>query len=196
VIITPTLVIELLEQVTKLHIPFMVGGSFPSSAWGQPRQTNDLDIALLMTAQDAARLHEVTRGSFMGSEAGMLEALESKEPFASFQLLHFEETFKIDFFVLAPDEYVVGALARARPYEIAPGKPFPFTSPEDIVLTKLRWFELGNRISDKQWNDIVQILEIQRGHLDYSYLDKWSQWFGVVDLLHDALSQVVIDSES
>ena len=188
---TPSLVIDLLELLQSLGIQFMVGGSFASSAWGQPRQTYDLDLAILLKPSDIKRLHEATRRDFMGSESQMLEAIESTEEFRSFQLLHFEETFKIDFFVLQPSEYVSESLSRAQPYELAPGKGFPFASPEDTVITKLRWFVLVDRVSDKQWNDIVQVLEIQQGQLDDAFLDKWASYFGVFDLLVEARLQVV-----
>jgi hypothetical protein len=191
VISTPSLVIELLECLQNLGIRFVVGGSFASSAWGQPRQTNDLDLAVLLKPTDIQNLYEATRQDYMGSESQMSEALESTEEFRSFQLLHFEETFKIDFFVLNPSEYVSESLSRAQRYELAPGRSFPFASPEDTVITKLRWFVLGNKVSDKQWNDIVQVLEIQQGQLDEAYLDRWARFFGVVDLLVEARSQVV-----
>ncbi|AIE87307.1 hypothetical protein OP10G_3939 [Fimbriimonas ginsengisoli Gsoil 348] len=127
----------------------------------------------------------------MGSQEQMREALESREEFRSFQILHFEETFKIDLFVLEANEYVTELFKRARQYELAPNRLFPFTSPEDIVLTKLRWFVLGNRVSDKQWNDIVQVLELQEGQLDHVYLHRWAEFFGVYSLLAEARSQAV-----
>jgi hypothetical protein len=191
VISTPSLVIELLECLQNLGIRFIVGGSLASSAWGQPRQTNNLDLAVLLNPTDIQNLHEATRHDYMGSESQMLDALESAEEFRSFQLLHFEETFKIDFFVLNPSEYVLESLSRAQRYELAPGRSFPFASPEDTVITKLRSFVLGNKVSDKQWNDIVQVLEIQQGQLDEAFLDKWARFFGVFDLLVEARSQVV-----
>jgi hypothetical protein len=191
VISTPNLVLELLGTLQELGIPFMVGGSFASSAWGQPRQTNDLDLAILLNREAIPALHEATRAEYMGSEAEMIEALESMEAFSSFQLLHYEETFKIDFFVLRADEYVLTSLQRAVPYELAPGQSFPFAAPEDVIITKLRWFEVGNRVSDRQWNDIIQVLEIQQGNLDETFLDRWSKHFGVFDLLIEARMQVV-----
>jgi hypothetical protein len=191
VISTPNLVIELLERLERIGIQFIVGGSFASSAWGQPRQTYNLDLAVLLKHPDIQNLHELTRQDYAGSESQMCEALESTEKFRSFQLLHFEETFKIDFFVLNPSDYVYESLRRAKRYELAPGKSFPFASPEDMVITKLRWFVLGNRVSDKQWNDIVQVLEIQQGQLDEAFLDKWAAYFGVFELLVEARSQVV-----
>ena len=76
--------------------------------------------------------------------------------------------------------------------ELFPGKEFPIASAEDIVITKLRWFVLGNRISDKQWNDIVQVLEVQQGNLDLEYLTRWANYFQVLDLLREAQSQIAI----
>ncbi len=76
--------------------------------------------------------------------------------------------------------------------ELFPGKEFPIALPEDIVIIKLRWFVLGNRISDKQWNDIVQVLEMQAGNLDEEYLTLWATHFNVLELLRDAQSQIVV----
>ena len=58
---TPNLVIELLERLERIGIQFIVGGSFASSAWGQPRQTYNLDLAVLLKHTDIQNLHELTR---------------------------------------------------------------------------------------------------------------------------------------
>lgn len=187
----PNLVVSFLETLDRLGIRYMVGGSFASSAWGQPRQTNDIDIALLLENRKVPEFHRAMKDDFMGSEDQIFEALQSSGEFRSFQLLHFEETFKIDCFVLNEDEYVAESFKRVRKYELSPGKSFPLASPEDMVLTKLRWFVLGNQISDRQWNDIVQVLEIQEGLLDEKYLNHWADFFRVRELLDRAKSQVV-----
>lgn len=49
--------IDLLDRLSELEIPFMIRGSFASSAWGQPRQTNDLDVATLLREEDVKHLH-------------------------------------------------------------------------------------------------------------------------------------------
>jgi len=127
----------------------------------------------------------------MGSESQINEAIQAHGSFRSFQLLHYEETFKIDFFLADEDEYTSASFLRAKQYELAPGRAFPVKSPEDILITKLRWFDLGRRISDKQWNDIVQVLEIQQDNLDNSYLDAWCNHFQLIELLDEARLQVV-----
>ncbi|MBI1950999.1 MAG: hypothetical protein HYS34_06525 [Acidobacteria bacterium] len=32
-------------------------------------------------------------------------------------------------------------------------------TPEDILLQKLRWYRLGNEVSDRQWRDVTDLLQ-------------------------------------
>lgn len=52
---------------------------------------------------------------------------------------------------------------------------------------------MGLRVSDRQWNDIVQVIDVQLPNLDRTYLVKWCEEFGVLDLLKDAVSQARAD---
>jgi hypothetical protein len=61
-------------------------------------------------------------------------------------------------------------------------------TPEDILLQKLRWFRLGNEVSDRQWRDIVGILLVQGEALDRIYLQRGAATLGVVDLLARAVA--------
>jgi len=63
------------------------------------------------------------------------------------------------------------------------------TKPEDILLRKLRWYRLGNEISDRQWRDILGIVLTQEGRMDDPYLERGAQVLGVSDLLARALSE-------
>lgn len=65
--------------------------------------------------------------------------------------------------------------------------PYVYT-PEDILLQKLRWFILGNEVSDRQWRDIVGILLVQGDALDRGYLQRGAVTLGVVDLLTRAVA--------
>jgi hypothetical protein len=191
--LTPVRVIVegLIPLFDRLEIPYMVGGSFASSAWGEPRQTHDIDIAVYLSSVGAERLFELTEGEFMLSLSDMKQAVRSTEEFRAFQMIHFDETFKVDVFVLHHNEYSEVSMSRIVPYELFPGLMVQFATPEDTVITKLRWFVLGNRVSDKQWNDVVQVLEGRKGQLDEAYMIKWATHFNVLDLLRDAQSQVV-----
>ena len=75
------------------------------------------------------------------------------------------------------------------------GNTVSFYASESIVIAKLRWYLLENRVSDRQWNDLVQVLEVQRSTLDNEYLDRWAGFFWVPDLLNEARGQVIRQDE-
>ena len=59
---------------------------------------------------------------------------------------------------------------------------FWITSPEDTILSKLRWAKLAGG-SEKQLTDAVSVFEVQFGRLDVDYIKRWvdqlqvqSQW--------------------
>jgi hypothetical protein len=54
---------------------------------------------------------------------------------------------------------------------------------EDVILFKLRWYRMGGEVSDQQWRDIRNVLRIQEGRLDNTYLDHWAAELAVADLL-------------
>jgi len=62
-------------------------------------------------------------------------------------------------------------------------------TPEDILLQKLRWFRLGNEVSERQWRDVLGIVRTQGKKLDDSWLLRGAQTLGVQDLLERALRE-------
>jgi hypothetical protein len=52
---------------------------------------------------------------------------------------------------------------------------------------KLRWYRLGNEVSDQQWRDLLTVTKVQRARLDLAYLRRWAVELGVADLLVRAL---------
>ena len=182
---------EVADKLEEAGIEYMIGGSLASSVWGEERATRDVDVAAIFSASQIDKLQELFDWPYIIDADSMRESLRTRAEFASGQILNGETQDKLDLFILRNDEYANCQLRRKRFVELFPGKEFPIASPEDIVITKLRSFVLGNRVSDKQWNDIVQVLEIQDGQLDEAYMTKWANHFDVLDLLRDAKSQVI-----
>jgi hypothetical protein len=91
---------------------------------------------------------------------------------------------------MPPTEYAQLALTRAQPREVGAAHALMLGSAEDILLYKLYWYRLGNEVSDRQWSDLLGILEVQLA-LDDSYLERWAGTLGVADLLKKARSQVI-----
>ena len=61
------------------------------------------------------------------------------------------------------------------------------------VLTTLAWYDAGNRTSDRQWGDILGMLQIQQELLDRAYLQQWAPALGVADLLVEAMTAAGLD---
>ena len=68
-------------------------------------------------------------------------------------------------------------------------EPIAIASAEDIILEKLRWFRLGEEVSERQWRDVVDVIKVQDDSLDLVYLRQWATALGVSDLLERALRE-------
>ena len=62
-------------------------------------------------------------------------------------------------------------------------------SAEDTILTKLEWYRMGGESSDRQWNDVLNVIKVQGEQLDRDYLMHWARQLGVADLLELVLDQ-------
>jgi hypothetical protein len=84
----------------------------------------------------------------------------------------------------------LGRIQRRPLDEDDPSRQFYFASAEDVILSKLEWYRLGDEVSDSQWGDVVGVMKVQRDALDRPYLEKWAAELGVADLLERAWSEV------
>lgn len=87
------------------------------------------DVAIFLSQATAKALYEAVRNDYMTSKSDIDESLQSTEEFCRFQLIHFEETFKIDVFVMSRDEYSSGVFPRALRYPIFDGHLANYASP-------------------------------------------------------------------
>ena len=66
---------------------------------------------------------------------------------------------------------------------------FPVSSLEDTIIAKIDWYHLGGEISDRQWNDIHELLIKHAPDLDLAYLYHWAAEIGRAELLDRALME-------
>jgi len=57
-----------------------------------------------------------------------------------------------------------------------------------VILHKLAWFRDGGGVSERQWNDGIGMLRVQRD-LDLTFLRDWAARLEVTDLLERALAE-------
>ncbi|MDY6785961.1 MAG: hypothetical protein SW833_26015 [Cyanobacteriota bacterium] len=155
-----------------LSIPYFVGGSIASSTHGEPRSTQDADIAIALLEDRAEALIEVMEREFYMSEVAVADALSGRLP--TFNVIHLATSIKADLYLLRPDnEYEQIQLQRRQLMSLPGDSDLTFypCSPEDIVLQKLMWYKIAINQSEKQWRDILGVLKLQGDNrLDFVYL--------------------------
>jgi hypothetical protein len=69
------------------------------------------------------------------------------------------------------------------------GRSVFVSSPEDLILCKLDWYRQGGGVSDRQWRDVLGVLEVQAERLDLAHLRHWAAPLELAELLERALSE-------
>jgi hypothetical protein len=180
--------LRVLELLERLGVRYVVGGSFASSAHGVPRSTNDADVVVEMSASQARGLANQLGEEFYSDVRMMEDALERG---ISFNVIHLPSNFKIDFFPSGQDAFRRSELDRRRSEPLGQATVH-FSSPEDIILAKLRWYRDGGEVSERQWRDVLGVIEVQGDRLDRSHLRRWAFDLLVLDLLERALAEARI----
>ena len=184
------LAVRVAAELDALGIHYVVGGSIAAAFVGEPRSTNDVDIAADLQPEQLDRLMLKLRTDFYVPESLARAAIESS---SSFNLISNDSALKVDLFVLGDGVLDRNQLARRRRIQVAEDPPTTLwvTSPEDVVLRKLDWFRLGGGTSDRQWRDIAGVLKIQGDALDHTYLATTAAKVGLTALLERAVAEAL-----
>lgn len=173
---------EVAAALTRLDIPYALGGSWASSLLGKFRFTHDADLTVEPFPGKEAALCQSFGEDYYVSLPAVQQAVRQR---SSFNIVHTPTAFKVDLFVRKerPFERSVLARRRAHPLPGLPGQTISLVTPEDVILLKLEWYRLGGEAADQQLKDVIGVLQIQAGQLDQTYLDRWAADLGVSDLL-------------
>lgn len=180
---------RILEQV---GVRYCIAGSVASSVYGEVRTTLDVDIVADLHAEDIDAFVTALGSDFHVVGEAVCRAVREH---SSFNLIHEEMLVKADVFVPPDDPAHRAQLERSRRVALRPesGSEVALASPEDVVVHKLRWYEMGGRVSDRQWRDVLGVLKVQGENLDSRYLERAASDLGLDDLLARALSEAGLD---
>jgi hypothetical protein len=172
----------------KLGVRYAVGGSLSSSLHGVMRSTLDVDIVADMRLEHIQPLVAALSPEFYADVEMMRVAIERH---SSFNLIHYETSFKVDVFIPKPRPFDQMQLERRASAVITtdPERSLYVTSPEDVILSKLEWYRMGGEVSDRQWRDILGVLKTKTGGIDLDYLPHWAKQLKVNNLLDRALTE-------
>jgi hypothetical protein len=184
-------VVKAFEQ---LSIPYYIGGSVASSIYGMARATMDIDIIADIKEHHVPKLMAILGEKYYVDEDMIRNAIQTS---SSCNLIHYDTAFKIDIFIFKDDPYQHNAIERKTKDKLdeKPDSEYYISAPEDVIIAKLQWNERGNRVSERQWLDILGVVKVQAENLDIRYLKSWSQKLGLSNLLEKAFNDSGIEFE-
>ncbi len=177
------LLVKIVSVLDKLEIKYFVTGGLAVSVWGRPRATFDIDIVIKLIEPKVAPLAKALRELY---KMGYIDEDSAKEAIirnGEFNFIDGETGAKVDFWTEKNSEFDQIRFQR-RKAEIIDRKKVYFISPEDLILTKLEWYQMSE--STRQLEDIESILKISGNKLDMNYLRKWAEKLNCLDILNKA----------
>lgn len=173
---------RLIETFDRLGIAYLVGGSVASSVVGVERATQDVDFVVVLLEAQVEALTLALADEFYADADLLRDAILHN---SSANVIHLPTMIKADLFI-SPDTAFAHSQMERRLRLPLLGDSAPLvcvTSPEDMILQKLRWYRLTDERSEKQWGDVQGIFRIQQAALDQSYLTDWAKELELTDLL-------------
>ncbi len=162
------LLVDTLERLNRLRLPYMLVGSMASNVWGIPRSTHDLDFVLLIKPEDVTNLASAFADSFFLQVDSIRRAFS---PPYQFNMIDEKSALKLDFWLLHDDPFERSAFARRTLVRLF-STPAWVATAEDVILHKLYWNRLTP--SDRQLSDAANVHTVRGNELDIAYMRKWA----------------------
>lgn len=173
------LVGKIAKILSNLKIKYCLTGGYAVSAWGRPRSTFDIDLIIQLEIE---KTDQLIRQIYSLSKAGYLDKSAVRDAVArgaEFNYIHTDSGIKIDFWVIKKSDVIGKEELKRRKLKKIGGERIYFISPEDLILSKLRWFKEG--ASDRHLDDIQSVLKLSK--VDLKYLKQQAGKQGVLDIL-------------
>jgi|JI10StandDraft_1071094.scaffolds.fasta_scaffold00393_25 hypothetical protein len=166
----------------SLQLPFHLTGGAISSAYGEPRLTQDIDIVV---SPDVARkrvdelVKHLATSDFFFTEDVVRKAVQSG---TMFQLLDKTESLKL---VIYPRELISGELQRSQNQELFPGTFLPIVSRVDAAISKLIWISKGSQRSRRDFRSMFRSCDSSQ----HESIRQLAESMGLSRLLDEVLSE-------
>jgi len=170
-----SITLRVVEALEACGIPFLLSGSFASNYYGIPRSTRDADFVL-----QSERAVGPDFAEQLGEDFLLEPQLSFETNTGTFRqvLRHKKKTFKVELFLLSQDAHDQARFSRRRAVRLL-GHQVWLPSPEDVIVTKLRWA----RGKDK--DDARDVMVVQQDKLDWAYVEEWCRRHGTLPLLQE-----------
>jgi len=164
--------------LNEAGVEYMLVGSVASSVHGEPRSTQDFDIVIERSIAALERLLGA-----LDPEVYYFDPTTARQAYrrsSQFNVLDVEQVWKFDVIFQGSDAWSREAFLRRSEGEYS-GVTMAVLSPEDAIVSKLRWAErMGG--SERQLRDVAGIVRMRSEGLDYSYLEDWLSRLGLKEM--------------
>lgn len=162
------LLAQVQQRLEQAGIPSMVYGGIAVIAWGRTRFTEDVDLKILATRDDAAHLIALMAPEYQPVD----QDPETKLRQLGFVFFRDPSQIRIDL-VLAETSFDLRAMERAKSVEMLPGLSLNVCTPEDLLVYKM----ISTRARDN--DDVPGIIRRQKKQLDDKYIEHWLREFEI-----------------
>jgi hypothetical protein len=169
--------IVVIDALDALHVPYMVVGSFSTNFYGVARATHDADIVVQLQPGDIHKLAKHLGPPFRLDPQMSFESVTATRRYV-FNVG--DSPFSVELFLLSDDAHDCERFARRRRAKVS-GRDVFVPSPEDVVITKLRWLHAMSRRKDI--DDLEHVIAVQADQIDWPYVYSWCNRHGTRELL-------------
>ncbi len=162
--------LRVVDALNACGSPYMLVGSFSSNLYGIPRSTKDADFVLQLQGDLGPVFYQS-----LGNDFEMDPQLKFETNTVTFkQEMRFRDSpFTVELFRLSNDEFDQERFRRRLPAKLF-GRQTYVPRGEDVIVMKLRWFR------DKDRPDVLNVMTVQRGKLDWAYIETWCKRHGTL----------------
>lgn len=173
---------EVIDAVEAAGLEYLIGGAVALNAWGESRTTRDLDVVLNLPLEGVYPLSQelAKRGMNVPFDI-IIDLMIMPEGDLPINAIHAESGYKAEFFFLRDnDEYRRISLSRRRQVQLGRSIGEVYVhSPEDLIINKVYYFSLSQQ--SKHIRDIAGIIVFCGDTLDIPYIEKWTEYMGVLE---------------
>ena len=166
--------LTVVDALQAESIPWLLAGSFSSNFFGIPRSTRDADFVVELQGKSVLSL-----GTHLPAEFHVDAQIEFETVTGTRRNVITVDgsEFKVELFRLSDDEHDQERFRRRRTVNLL-GREMYLPTPEDVIVTKLRWMRT------KDLDDVVNVMAVQSDVLDWQYMDHWTEQHGTRAQMH------------
>ncbi len=143
----------------QASIRYMVTGSVASIMYGEPRMTHDIDLVVMLTHDDIAKLSILfTEDSFYLPPEEVIRIEMARSSRGHFNIIHHETGYKADIYMMGNDPLQMWGFKNSQKLKLNEEYIW-LAPPEYVIVKKLSYWKEGGH--EKHIQDIRAMLQIQ-----------------------------------